>query len=490
MKKGLPFILVGLLVLIMVLLQLYLPRTINWYETFEKGDKNPYGDFVLVEFLKDIFPEKKIETKKRTIYEVLGYSEFDETSASYASDSIVQEYPHETNYDSLGNLIEETEDYSLNDKPSDNASEEATTTETLDPADTTVAEELSEEEFANNVLIKDVPMSVDSSLLKNYIIVNTSFEPGATDARALLDFVQKGNCAFIAAQVITGILADTLNLKIKIGAFEEGFSSEDLGAKANKDSLSLMLLNTNLKFHGKKYWYRNGSVTGYFASFDTLATTVLGENSSKQACFIKVKFGNGYFLISSTPLAYTNYNLLLADNSEYISSTLSYLPVLDTYWDEYYKNYNVKEGSNQLSFITRQPPLYWAYYIALFGGIVYILFEAKRRQRIIPIVKPPKNSTVEFVSTIGRLYFQNGSHVDIASKSIYYFLEHIRAKYYLNTTVFDQAFILKLSERSGFDKLKLEQLFSLIQQFQNAQTASQKDLMELNRRMSEFKKSE
>ncbi|HWZ22232.1 MAG TPA: hypothetical protein VNW06_06230, partial [Cytophagaceae bacterium] len=183
---------------------------------------------------------------------------------------------------------------------------------------------------------------------------------------------------------------------------------------------------------------------------------------------------------------FTNYNMLLEDNAEFISASLSYLPVRDTYWDEYYKNYREIDNDN-LRFIKSQPPLFWAYYVALFSAIVYIVFETKRRQRIIPVVEPPRNTTVEFVSTIGRLYFQKGNHKDIASKKIYYFLEYIRAKFYVTTNVFDKEFIDKLAERSGLDKTKVSQLFALIQNLQQARGVSQKDLMELNKRIEEFR---
>ena len=352
--------------------------------------------------------------------------------------------------------------------------------------DTTVA--IQEEALQNSRIIPDLHSQYDSSLsdLKNYVFINSSFSPGTTDAKALFDFVQKGNSVFISAQEITGVLADSLKIKIKIDYYEQDFSKKDLESDPKKDSIYLTLLNKNLTTHAKKYWYRDGTVTGYFSSFDAATTIVLGKNSKNQASFIRVQFGTGVFLISTTPLAFTNYNMLLEDNAEFISASLSYLPVRDTYWDEYYKNYRETDSDN-LRFIKSQPPLFWAYYVALFSVIAYIVFEAKRRQRVIPIIESPKNTTVEFVSTIGRLYFQNGNHKDIASKKIHYFLEYIRAKFYVATNVFDKEFIDKITERSGIDKIKVTQLFALIQNFQKANSINQVDLMELNKRIEEFR---
>ncbi len=471
MKRAFPFILLGILVLFVVLIQLYAPKTINWVQTFEKKDKNPYGDFILYDFMQDIFPNKKIEVKNRTIYEVLDYYDYaSEDEYSYDSSAVIIDATVSENYG--------TEKLTMDSTPAviDSINDEHKTIE------------VAEEELQNSRIIPDLHSQYDSSLsdLKNYIIINSSFSPGETDAKALLDFVQKGNCVFVSAQEITGILADSLKINTKIDYYEQDFSKKDLESNLKKDSIYLTLLNENLTTHTKKYWYRDGTVTGYFSSFDTATTIVLGKNSNDQASFIRVQFGTGVFLISTTPLAFTNYNMLLEDNAEFISASLSYLPVRDTYWDEYYKNYR-EVDSDSLRFIKSQPPLYWAYYVALFSVIAYIVFEAKRRQRIIPITDPPRNTTVEFVSTIGRLYFQNGNHKDIASKKIYYFLEYIRAKFYVTTNIFDKEFIDKITERSGIEQTKVIQLFALIQNFQKANSINQVDLMELNKRIEEFR---
>lgn len=471
MRRVFPFILLGILVLFVVLIQLYAPKKINWVQTFEKKDKNPYGDFILYDFMEELFPNKKIEVKNRTIYEVLDY--YDYTSEDeYSHDSSVKviDTVASENYDSEKMAMDTTSAVidSINNE-----------NKTIEGAD---------EALQNSRIIPDLHSQRDSSFsdLKNYVFINSSFSPGATDAKALFDFVQKGNSVFISAQEITGVLADSLKIKIEIDYYEQKFSKKDLESDPKKDSIYLTLLNENLTTHTKKYWYRDGTVTGYFSSFDTATTIVLGKNSKDQASFIRVQFGTGVFLISTTPLAFTNYNMLLEDNAEFISASLSYLPIRDTYWDEYYKNYRETDSDN-LRFIKSQPPLFWAYYVALFSVIAYIVFEAKRRQRVIPIIEPPKNTTVEFVSTIGRLYFQNGNHKDIASKKIHYFLEYIRAKFYVTTNVFDKEFIDKITERSGIDKIKLTQLFALIQNFQKANSINQSDLMELNKRIEEFR---
>ena len=64
--------------------------------------------------------------------------------------------------------------------------------------------------------------------------------------------------------------------------------------------------------------------------------------------------------------------------------------------------------------------------IALLSIILFIFFNAKRRQRIIPIIEPLVNSTVDFTKTIGNLYFQQNNNADLINKKIIKPLEKIK----------------------------------------------------------------
>jgi hypothetical protein len=109
-----------------------------------------------------------------------------------------------------------------------------------------------------------------------------------------------------------------------------------------------------------------------------------------------------------------------------------------------------------------------------------MLFNAKRRQRVIPITEPVKNTTVEFAKTIGNLYFIEQNHKDIAEKKIVYFLEKIRKEYYLETTVLDETFINRLHQKTSKEKVDIVKAITKINYIKNSSTLSEKDLVELN----------
>ena len=102
----------------------------------------------------------------------------------------------------------------------------------------------------------------------------------------------------------------------------------------------------------------------------------------------------------------------------------SYLPKdRDTLW--FMEEQNLQSIS-PLRFILRNPPLRYAWYIFLVGFLVFIIFHAKRKQRIIPIIKPLENTSVEFVRSIGNLYLNEGDAKDMMQKKVTYFLNKVR----------------------------------------------------------------
>jgi hypothetical protein len=315
----------------------------------------------------------------------------------------------------------------------------------------------------------------------NYIIITNNFNPGETDLNSLLAFVDKGNNVFIASNEYPDFIKDSLHFKMD-DFYEGAFASTDSISKA--DSLSLLFANPSLN---GKYYYQRERISSYFSSFDTSNTIVLGFNGEERVTFIKIKHGNGNLFLSSTPRVFTNFYMLKDNNSDYVAKALSYLPVYDVFWDEHFKR-NRLLASSPLKVILSYEPLRWAYYLIIFSILLFILFEAKRRQRIIPIIEPLRNSTLEFTDTIGRLYYQHGNHKDIALKKITYFMDFVRNKFYLKTNNMDKEFAERLSEKSGRSLEDIRKLIAFIEKINQKSSISEEELMQLNGDLEEFYK--
>jgi hypothetical protein len=312
---------------------------------------------------------------------------------------------------------------------------------------------------------------------QNIFILATQFDGDKADTEFLLKHVEKGGHVFISASSFRGVFQDTLNLNMRDYFFDDI-------ASVGKDSTSLHLTNTRNDTL-TNYWFVKNNVATYFNRFDTLSTTVIASNSYGYPVTIRVKRGKGSFILNSTPLAFTNIYLLASDNSEFISSTLSALPDKDVSWTEYYHIGRMESGS-PLRFILTTEPLAWAYYITIASILIFMVFEAKRKQRIIPIVTPLQNTSLEFVSTIGNLYFQNGDHKNIAEKRIAFLLEYIRTNYLVRTSTFNEEFYAGVSKKSGHSPEEIRDLFKMIIYINSSTMISPEQLMSLNKKIEQF----
>ncbi|MEO8238052.1 MAG: DUF4350 domain-containing protein [Flavobacterium sp.] len=313
------------------------------------------------------------------------------------------------------------------------------------------------------------------SLIEDYKIKGTFFnisEFGSIDDQSIkeiLYFVSHGNNAFLSMKTFPQTLLDTLKIDFR----------NDFQYSGNT---SIWLANKNVST--KKYHLAEGMGDYYFSKIDTLNTTVLGyqgnKPNQKRINFIKVPYLNGYFYLHTQPAAFTNFHLLKSDHYQYAEKVLSYIPKGDVFW--YTKGQNSETISDSpLRYILSQPALKWAWYLFLIGMLIFILFNVKRKQRIVPILKPLPNLTVDFTKTIGNLYYQEGDHDNIIDKKIIYFLERVRNEYLIDTTKLDDVFIKKLHHKSGKDETDIRDLVFLINEHRKSYHGSlEEDLLRIN----------
>lgn len=306
----------------------------------------------------------------------------------------------------------------------------------------------------------------------NYIFINSNFKIDEFEAAELITYAAKGGNVLIAAEQFGKALTDTLEFTTRFP-----FRMPD-------DSVSINLSNPALR-RDSSYVYRNGTTDYFFTRFDTARALVLGRNSLGQVNFIRLAHGAGAFYLSTVPYAFTNYNALYHGNIDYISKALSYLPRQPVYWDEYYK-VRRQSASTPLRFILNRPALQWAWYLTLAGVLLFIIFEGRRRQRIIPVIPPLSNTTVQFVQTVGRLYYLNGDHKNLAEKKISHFLEHLRNYYYLKTDSLSEALYQQIAEKSGISRGEVDKLFRTIRTVQQREEISEAELQQLHQLMETF----
>ena len=306
-----------------------------------------------------------------------------------------------------------------------------------------------------------------------YIVIDEYPNLDNTSAQELLDFASHGNDIFISSNYFPDRLLDSL-----------GFDTQNDYSFEGKAEFTF----TNPVFKNDSISVEKGLNNIYFSKIDTLNTTVLGHqkfNDSTYTNFIEVPWGSGYFYMHVQPIAFTNYHLLKKDNRKYASSVMSYLGDDTLYFDS--RNKSVKElGSSPMRFILSQPALRWAWYLALITTVLFMIFNAKRRQRIVNVKVPLKNTTVDFTKTIGNLYYETKDHDNLIEKKITYFLEYIRRVYHLDTQVLDDKFVKNLSLKSGKDKDDIKKLINQIVYLKAKRNCNEANLLQLNNAIEDF----
>jgi len=331
----------------------------------------------------------------------------------------------------------------------------------------------------------------DTLETSRYIFINDGIYFDEQESHQLLNYVHRGNEVFMASSYFSGILADTLNLDVRsVYTVQE-------------DTVKLSF--TNPAFAEQTYIYTRGLYKSHFSSVDSLNTTILGYLDYKQetpaggfgdaldtppkgpkANFIKINFGQGVFYLNTTPQAFANY-YMLNDNQDYVANSLSYLktaPVM--LWDNYKKSGRIVIDS-PMRFVLNQVSLRWVYYLTMIGLIIFVIFRAKREQRIIPVIPPLQNSSIAFAKTVGSLYYQHKDFTDLIGKKINYFLAYLRSHYFINTAHLNEKTARDLAIKSGRSVEEAKSLLDFIIHIKQKKTHSQEDLIVLNKKIEPFK---
>jgi len=292
-------------------------------------------------------------------------------------------------------------------------------------------------------------------------------------AQELLDFVSHGNTIFMSTNYLPQKFLDTL-----------GIGQENDFDFTGEAQLSL----ANSVFKNDSITIDRGLSNIYFSKLDSTKTTVLGYQKFKEEeriNFVKIKHEFGQVFLHLQPVAFTNFSLLKKDNKKYAAAIVSYLPDDAIFYDSRNKK-RTELGDSPLRFVLSQPALKWAWILGLISLLIFILFNAKRKQRIVKVIKPLENSTIAFTKTIGNLYYETKDHNNLIDKKITYFLESIRRKYYLDTQLLDDKFVKNLAVKSGKDLIKTQKTMNLIVHLKAKQLCNEDDLKNLNKTIEDF----
>lgn len=316
-----------------------------------------------------------------------------------------------------------------------------------------------------------------------YLFITATFAPDKIEAERLLSYVARGNTVFVAAHQFQGPWADTLGLATRP-------RRPGLPGAGTPDTVRLRLARASVG-RGKGVQVR--SATGAFV-FDSLGTdipTVLGATQIADwtaPSFVRKKYGQGTLLLSSTPRAFTNVHALDDRTAPYVWAALSHIPQTadPVWWDAHYKP-GRSQAQTPLRFVLSTPALWHAYLVLLVGVVLFLIVKARRRQRVIPVIEPPENATVEFVTTLGRLAHRRGNAETMARRRVTYLLASIRGRLDVSADPHTDAWIQQVAARSGVQQADVAALSDTIASIRTADSVSENQLEELDRQIQTFR---
>jgi hypothetical protein len=314
---------------------------------------------------------------------------------------------------------------------------------------------------------------------KAYLIVGGVMDPSPADIGSIMDFVGEGNHILISARQFGDSLLHTLGVKASYGEFSEG----------PMDSLRVSVIQP-LTGDSLSFSYPGDSFDGWVDEFDPQYGTVLGRDHLGRPNFLRFNYkGGGSLYLHFAPLAFSNFFLLHKKNMAYYQDALSYIPVTvqEVVWDDYFTEPR-RRHTSALDYLLGNKSFAYGFWLLLLLLLLIYLFESKRRQRPIAVILPLQNTSLDFVRTIGRLYFQRRDNHNLASKMVTHFVDTVRTRYNLGASALDEELVTRLAYRTGYQQEALSQLIGYMRVLPSKAYVPDEELMDFHRQLEAFYK--
>ncbi|WP_114791861.1 DUF4350 domain-containing protein [Niabella yanshanensis] len=321
-----------------------------------------------------------------------------------------------------------------------------------------------------------------------YVIVQQEFFPQDYEIDDLINYIQRGNSVFISTLSFNTQLSRFIRANVE----KINYLDDDIIEYYN-DSMQATI--STPPFNGQRQFSYPGSrVESFLNRSDSSISEVLGHGTNGEPNLIHLQKGNGHLYVHTSPIAFSNYFLLYDNNIQYFEKIFSLLSAATpaVIWDEYFKRPHAKNNNKKqwFSFIMKNNYFRAGVLTALALLLIYTLTEFRRRQRVIPVINSPTNDTLEFVKTMGLLYYERGDHGNLAQKMSAYFMEHVRSRYKIFAQTPDQDFVKELSYKSGVSESLIKDIVLQIGRITNAEVYSDTELIALQKNIESFHNNE
>jgi hypothetical protein len=351
--------------------------------------------------------------------------------------------------------------------------------------------------ISNNLEQKLVEATQDSLRKSTYLYAGSNYYISKNELKALMDFVEKGNQAFIISQSLPDSLVRMLGQHYDFETIYDYhfvpdtvfYNFEHPELKSQEDYYFNKYYKD--KVSSRYMFFMNSDGVYQTRNFTVLGKTTYKTNDSLYSggIFIKTNLGLGEIFIHVDPMCFTNIQLERKQGFEYASKVFKHIDSKNILWDvsstqwknDFEMSSNINKSNSPLEFILSNKELAWAWYILTATGLFFLFFGTKRLQSVIPVKNSRKNTSLQFIKTISSIYGQNKSNKEIASLKMEHFLWLIRNKLHISTSQINKDTYKQIAAKTGVRYVDVETLFKLYQnKINNNVEISDRDLILLN----------
>lgn len=424
------FVILGVFTVLAFVFQYYSPKPFRWTPTFYHNDRQPFGCYVFDEVVGTSVVA--YEVQNRSLYEI--YMASVDTSGLWEEES---------------DFLMEDETFSMEEVEA-YLGEEASYSE----LDTIPFEEedsiFSAWDAEENILDLPEPELLPEAERRAILVVEEHLSMRSIDVKALYGLLRQGNKVMLCASWFSGALCDSLRFSTEYDAVFGLVRYFERSVKQARQRDSLYWGADTLHAEAIYAVYPQTHPSYLNTGDDTLKIkekalpsahdTLVQSCSDKMGCdssqvlvcdgrgrpvAIQAHIGEGELFLVTTPLLFTNYGMLDGNNASYIFRLLSCMGPLPLIRLESYGS-GAQESGSLFRVFLQHPPLRWALYTAVLTLLLFMFFTARRRQRVIPVVRPPANETIRFTQLIGQLYYQRKDYKEMVKKKYLYFCTDVK----------------------------------------------------------------
>ncbi|HOY12942.1 MAG TPA: hypothetical protein PLY70_07365 [Saprospiraceae bacterium] len=216
-------------------------------------------------------------------------------------------------------------------------------------------------------------------------------------------------------------------------------------------------------------------------------------NEPSKLNFIEIKWGKGKIFLHTQPYLFTNWFVKDSTGFDYLNTAFSFTKHKNLIWYDnqifYDEDDNATTNKSPLKYLFSHDSLIWAWYTMLIAAGLFVFFYAKRRLRIMPILPLNQNTSIEFASSVGLMYYHEEKFADTAlilSKNLH---QYIMDKYGIKYQKNDRLFIEKISLVSNQSQEEITKLFQALDHKALNIYHSAEQVINIYKRIENFKKS-